>query len=143
MNALKVLKFLLTSALLIPLLAGCSMLTPKQVPLPPGTLDAAAVEVLFSGKTVESVVDRSGRVSLTYYNPNGELRQLQEGQTRSGTWNVRSDGRICLQFDGQDKKCRIIVMEGTVYRKYIVKHDGNHEQVVTYRSFHNGNLVDK
>jgi hypothetical protein len=143
MKAMKNLKILLMSALLMILLGGCAMLNPKPVPLPPGTLDAAAVEALFSGKSVESVIDKSGRVSLTYYNPNGELRQLQKGEKRSGTWNVRSDGRICLQFEGQDRQCRIIVLDGETYRKFIVKRDGNHEQILTYRLFRAGNLVDK
>jgi len=143
MKTLIHLKRLLTGALLIILLGGCSMLTSKQVPLPPGTLDATAVEALFSGKTVESVLDKSGRVSLTYYNPNGELRQLQNGEKRSGAWNVRSDGRICLQFEGATRKCRIIVLDGGIYRKYIVKRDGNHEQILTYRLFRDGNQVDK
>jgi hypothetical protein len=143
MKALKNLKILSMSVLLMVLLGGCAMLFPPPVPLPPGTLDAAAVEALFSGKSVESVIDKSGRVSLTYYNPNGELRQLQKGEKRSGTWKVRSDGRICLQFEGQDRQCRIIVLDGGTYRKYIVKRDGNHEQILTYRLFRDGNLVDK
>ena len=135
---------LLTTVLFIALLSGCApTLANKQVMLPPGTLDAVAVEALFSGNTVESVIDKSGRISLTYYNPNGELRQLQKGKKRSGHWSVRSDGRICLQFEEQDRQCRIVVKEGTTYRKYIVKLDGNHEQILTYRLFRAGNLVDK
>jgi len=142
MKTLKKFKFLLACTLLIPLLGGCSLLMPKPVPLPPGTLDAAAVEALFSDKTVESVLDKNGRVSLTYYNPNGELHQLQQGQKRSGTWSVRSDGRICLQIEERDQKCRIVVKEGTTYRKYVVKRNGNHEPVLTYRLFRDGNLVE-
>ena len=137
------LRILLTSALVIGLLGGCTPLHHKPVPLPPGTLDAVAVEALFSGKTVESVIDKSGRVSLTYYNPNGELRQLQKKLKRSGSWKVRHDGRICLQIEEQDQQCRIVVKEGATYRKYIVKRDGNHKQILTYRLFRDGNLVDK
>ena len=107
-----------------------------------GTLDAAAVTALFSGKTVESVLDKTGRVSLTYYSPTGELRQLQNGEKRNGRWEVRADGRICLDLPEDDRQCRIIVKDGDVYRKYVVKKDGMHEPVVTYKSFRNGNLVD-
>jgi len=128
---------------MIGLVGGCAPLHKRSVPLPVGTLDATAVEALFSGKSVESVIDKSGRVSLTYYNPNGELRQLQKGKKRSGTWEVRSDGRICLQMEDKSRQCRIVVKDGTTYRKYIVKRDGNHEQILTYRLFRDGNLVDK
>jgi hypothetical protein len=138
----KIFNICLTSTLFILLLSGYSMSADEPVPLPAGTLDATEVESLFSGKTVESVVDKSGRISLTYYNPNGELRQLQKGEKRSGTWNVRRDGRICLQLEDKDRQCRIIVKEGTTYRKYIVKLDGKHEQILTYRLFRDGNLVD-
>lgn len=131
--------------MLMLLVAGCAGIgTNKEnsVQLPPGTLDAAAVTALFSGKTVESVLDKTGRVSLTYYSPTGELRQLQNGEKRNGRWEVRGDGRICLDFPGDDRQCRIIVKDGDVYRKYVVKKDGMHEPVVTYKSFRNGNLVD-
>ena len=140
-------KISLTLILVSTLLVSCATTTADKtanIQLPPGTLNAAQVTALFSGKTVESVLDSSGRVSLTYYNPNGQLRQLQEGQLRNGQWRVRDDGRICLQFAGNsDDKCRIIVKEGTVYRKYIVKLNGQHQPVITYKSFRDGNLVDK
>lgn len=128
------------------LLAGCAGVATKKkefVPPPSGTLDAASVIALFSDKTVESVLDKTGRASLTYYSPTGELRQLQNGEKRSGSWEVREDGRICLDFPGDDRQCRVIVKEGNVYKKYIIKKDGNHVPVVTYKSFRDGNLVDK
>lgn len=143
---MKTIKTSLLSILMLAICCGCAQLqfaSKKDVPLPAGTLDAAAVTALFSGQTVESVLDKSGRVSLTYYNPNGELRQLQNGEKLGGSWHVRDDGRICLQIEDGGQKCRIIVKDGPVYRKYIVKLDGNHEPIITYKSFRNGNLVDK
>jgi hypothetical protein len=138
-------KILMTSILLTVLVAGCASTkgtNTVKAPLPPGTLNATEVTVLFSGKSVRSVLDENGRVSLTYYNPNGELRQVRKGNMRSGTWQVNKDGRICLQFEGKKKRCRIIVNEGPNYSKYIVKRDGNHQRIVTYTTFNNGNLVD-
>lgn len=143
---MKTIACLFTTMLLAVLLSGCAGIGKhrgESVTLPPGTLDAAAVTALFSGKTVESVTDSSGRVSLTYYGANGELRQLQNGAKRSGTWKVRDDGRICLEFPGDSSQCRIIVKEGDIYRKYVVKLNGMHKPVVTYRSFSPGNLVDQ
>jgi len=137
---------LLTILLVTVLAGGCAPAMAKKekkaVQLPPGTLSAAEVKELFSGRTVESILDSNGRASLTYYNPNGELRQLQDGERRNGVWRVRDDGRICLAFAGSKEKCRILVKEGQVYRKYVVRRNGHHERIITYKSFRNGNLVD-
>lgn len=143
---MKIVNLLLSCTLLIVLVGGCASMNSKSrkaVVLPPGSLDAAEVTALFSGKTVRSVLDENGRVSLTYYNPNGELRQLRRGIKRSGSWQVRKDGRICLQFEGKKRRCRIIVKEGPAYSKYIVKRDGNHQRILTYTSFRSGNLVGR
>lgn len=143
---MKTIQAFLFGVILTVLLAGCAGIGTKQkesAQPPAGTLDAASVTALFSGKTVESILDKTGRVSLTYYSPTGELRQLQNGEKRSGSWEVREDGRICLDFPGDDRQCRAIVKEGNVYRKYIVKKDGSHVPVVTYKSFRDGNLIDK
>ncbi len=134
-----IIKAMLASVLLMVLTLGCAS---TRLSLPPGTLDANEVSALFSGKTVESKLDKNDRISLTYYNPNGELRQLQKGQKRTGTWRVKKSGRICLQFAGATASCRAIIKEGPVYRKYIVKRDGNHQPIITYTSFTTGNLVD-
>jgi len=126
---------------LLTLLAwGCApMKKDVQINLPAGTLSAPEVTALFSGKTVESVVISSGRVSTTYYDPSGEARQLQNGQKRTGTWRVRDDGRICLDMEEGGDKCRVIVKEGEVYKKYIVKLSGKHQHIIDYRSFRDGN----
>lgn len=113
-----------------------------EVALPPGTLNADQVTQRFSGYSAVSVLDKSGRVSLTYYNPDGTLRQKQDGEQRSGNWRVKRDGRICLDFPGERERCRIIVKEGETYVKYIVKKDNRHERILSYRSFEQGNLVD-
>jgi len=139
-------KMSLTILLIAFALCSCAPLkgqkdTP-EVQLPPGTLTAAEVTALFSGQTVESVLESNGRTSLTYYNPNHELRQLQYGEKRSGFWRVRDDGRICLQLGTEKEKCRIIVKEGPTYYKYTVKKNGMHERILAYTSFRQGNLVD-
>jgi len=142
---MKILNLLFVALTFSTLVAGCGQLRNGSVSTivpPPGTLDATSVTALFSGYTVESRLDSSGRVSLTYYNPNGQLRQLQEGAKRDGVWRVRDDGRICLKFGTEKEKCRIIVKEGNSYAKYVVKKNNMHERVLTYTSFHPGNQVD-
>lgn len=107
--------------------------------LPPGTLDAKSLEELFVNKTVESLTAVQGRVSLSYYDPNGEVRQLRLGEKRFGHWRITEDSRICLQMEESREKCRIIVKEKGGYKKYIVKKNGEHQHIISYRAFKPGN----
>lgn len=135
----------LAAGFMVVLASGCAPMAKKSKPivhLPKGALNATEVTALFTGYTAESVLLSNGRISLTYYDPNGGLRQLQDGKKRSGTWQVRKDGRICLDFSGERERCRIIVKEGPVYYKYAVKKDGKHQRILTYKSFRKGNQVD-
>ena len=81
----------------------------KKPILPEGTLTRKKIVKLFSGQTVESITAGKGRVSQTYYDPDGTLVQLRNGVTRSGKWRVRKDSRMCLEMEGYKEKCRIIV----------------------------------
>ena len=110
----------------------------KSSSLPSGTLSKKSITNLFSGKTVESMTARKGRVSLTYYGPNGRVEQLRNGMKRYGTWRVTNNNRMCLTFEGSQEQCRIIVKEGKVLKKYIVKKIGQHQHSVTYRQFLRG-----
>lgn len=107
----------------------------KDPLLPVGTLNKAEVVELFSGKTFESVTAGKGRVSKTYYSPDGTVEQLQGGEKRFGKWRVNNSGRICLQMEDLQEKCRIIVKENGEIRKYIVKKNGQHQHSVSYRKF--------
>ncbi len=107
----------------------------KEPLLPVGTLNKTEVIELFSGKTFESVTAGKGRISETYYNPDGTLEQLQHGEKRFGKWRVNNSGRICLQMEDLQEKCRIIVKEDGEFKKYIVKKNGQHQHSVSYRKF--------
>lgn len=124
---------------LVLLLPAVSFAGAKTMTLPEGTLTADEIVSLFSNHTVESVTAVKGRVSLSFYAPDGELRQMRHGKKRHGTWRVTPNDRICLQMEDLPEKCRIIVREGGVYKKYIVKKNGRHQHSVTYRSFVKGN----
>lgn len=110
----------------------------KEPLLPEGTLGKDQVLKLFSGNTVESVTASQGRVSQTYYAPDGKIEQLRDGVMRFGTWQVSNSGRMCLQMEGTEEKCRIIVKEGDQIKKYIVKTSGQHQHSVSYRKFTQG-----
>lgn len=111
----------------------------SKVPLlPAGTLTRKKIVELFSGKTVESVTAKKGRVSQTYYSPDGTLEQLRDGVKRYGLWRVKQNSRICLKMESLEEKCRIIVKEGGAIKKYIVKKNGRHQHSVSYRNFSHG-----
>lgn len=107
----------------------------KSPILPAGTLNSREVTALFSDQTVESVTADRGRTSLTYYASDGGVVQLRNGQKRVGTWRVTQSGRMCLQMEGSEEKCRVLVAEGGEIRKYIVKKNGHHQHSVSYRKF--------
>jgi hypothetical protein len=108
----------------------------SKVPiLPAGTLKGKKIVELFSGQTVESVTAVKGRVSQTYYNPDGTLQQRREGTMRYGTWRVTKNSRMCLKMEDLAEKCRIIVNENGAIKKYIVKKNGRHQHSVSYRNF--------
>lgn len=138
--SLKWLTVLLIATLLT---TGCSITSYSRegTPLPPGTLNAMELRTLFSGQTVKSK-NAGGAVSLTYYAPDGTLQQHRDGQLRTGSWKIKSNGRICLEMEQEeDGKCRIIARENNQYIKYVVKKDGQHQPVVTYISFEPGNRL--
>jgi len=107
--------------------------------LPAGTLTSSEVFTLFNDKTVFSVTAVKKRESISYYDPNGEVRQLRKGITRRGYWRVSDSGRMCLQMEDLPEKCRIIAKEGGVYKKYIVRKSGPHQHSVSYLEFRSGN----
>jgi len=111
----------------------------SKVTMPPGTLDSDEISVLFNNKTVYSITAVRGRESVSYYDSNGEVRQMRNGVKRTGHWRVTEKGRICLQMEDLPEKCRIIVKEKGIYKKYIVRKNGEHQHSVTYQAFRNGN----
>lgn len=109
--------------------------------LPAGTLNAAEITELFSDKTVYSVTVVQGRRSVSYYAPDGEIRQMRTGVKRTGRWRITKDDRLCLQMEDLPEKCRIIVAENGGYKKYIVKKNGKHQPTVSYLRFQEGNSL--
>lgn len=121
-------------------LAGAAAVDPRGRPLPAETLGPTAVRVLFFDQTVESRNAR-GDVSLTYYAPNGTLKQTRAGEVRTGSWSVRKDGRICLAMGGEQRQCRFVLKEQNQYKKFTVSKSGKVKPVVTYLSFQPGNRL--
>lgn len=142
---MSLLKGLSLTSLALLLLSACAMASSPTVdhrgrPLPPGTLGPTAVRVLFFDQTVESR-NSGGDLSLTYYAPNGTLKQNRDGEVRTGSWTVRKDGRMCLAMAGEKRKCRFIYQEQGQYQKFTVSKSGKVKPVVTYLSFKRGNQL--
>lgn len=98
-------------------------------------LNKKEIILLFSNKTVESETVRKGRLSMTYYHPDGTLDLLRNGKEYSGAWRVTDKDRMCLSIEDSQEKCRIIVKQGSSFSKYIVKRNGKHQQSIWYQRF--------
>lgn len=106
--------------------------------LPRETLSPSELQDLFIDRTVTSVTAVQGRVSISYYAPDGSVEQVRDGRKRHGRWRITDDARICLQMEQSREKCRIIVRDQEGYKKFVVKNSGRHRHVVSYRAFVDG-----
>jgi hypothetical protein len=120
-------------------IAGNKLLELTKSSSPPlEILNKKEIILLFSDKTVESETVRRGRLSMTYYHPDGTLDLLRNGKEYSGAWRVTDKDRMCLNIENSQEKCRIIVKQGSSFSKYIVKKNGKHQQSISYRRFRPG-----
>lgn len=124
-----------------PILAAPTGEKTEKVSLPAGTLTSPQIKKLFTDKTVSSITVAKKRESLSYYAPDGTVHQLIGDDRRLGKWRVTDNGRICLQMENLPEKCRVIVKDRGVYKKYIVKKNGRHEHTITYKEFKKGNQL--
>jgi hypothetical protein len=100
-------------------------------------LTGEEVSALFSGKTVDyTIVMRDFTVSV-YYAEDGAMRGMSRGKKMTGSWHVSDRGELCIDY-GKGLRCRHIVEEGGVYKKY-KEEDGKKIHVVTYDTFTDGN----
>jgi hypothetical protein len=95
------------------------------------------VKALFSGKTVDYTIVRQGFSVSAYYAEDGSMRGLSRGKKMTGSWHVNDKNELCIEY-GKGDRCRHIVEEDGVYRKYKEK-DGKRVLVVTYHTFTEGN----
>lgn len=119
-------------------LTSFAMADKPEIPLPQGVLNATQIKQLVLGKTVAAMVEGKDRDRVFFFGKDGKLQQVRDGWQRSGTWEVREDGRLCTELKGAGRDCRIIVKQGQEYRQYAVKKDGNHRYEMTYTKFLDG-----
>ncbi len=101
------------------------------------TLTGDEVKALFSGKTVDySHVTRGFRMSV-FYEEDGSMRGMRDGNTLRGSWRVNDKGELCIEY-GKGDRCRHIVEKDGEYRKY-KEENGKKIHIVTYHTFTDGN----
>jgi hypothetical protein len=101
------------------------------------TLTGDEVKALFSGKTVDYTHITTGSEMSVYYAEDGSMRGRRGDKKTGGSWRVNDKGELCIEY-GRGDRCRHIVEEGGVYRKY-KEENGEQVLVVTYHSFTDGN----
>lgn len=116
-------------------LAGCSLVPPSWGGASQARkLDARETRALLSGKTVVARNLNNGRTSVSYYAPDGRVRQLRNGRERLGAWRVTKGGRVCLAMGSRKESCRAVKLgSDQVYRKYRVE-KGVERPVIAYQS---------
>lgn len=98
------------------------------------------IRQLFVGKTVNEEVVTRGEKASTYYSPTGTLHCIVDGASEFyGSWEVNDSGELCVEFGGS-KRCRIVVDDNGVYKKYKIKSDGTRKHVVTFKKFSDGDI---
>ncbi|MDH3900448.1 MAG: DUF995 domain-containing protein [Gammaproteobacteria bacterium] len=100
-------------------------------------LSGDEVMALFSGKTVDYTLVTRDRAVSAYYAEEGSMRGMSGGNKMSGSWSVSDKGELCIDY-GKGLRCRHIIEEDGVYKKYKEK-DGKKIHVVTYYKFTDGN----
>ncbi|MCB1755864.1 MAG: hypothetical protein KDJ38_10100 [Gammaproteobacteria bacterium] len=99
---------------------------------PSHQLGAAEVRDLFVDHTVTSRNLNTGTKSVSYYDPDGTVRQIRSDRYRTGHWRIRKSGEICLQMERNQESCRFIKLDAdNIYRKY--RHgDSGLEPIIVY-----------
>ncbi|WP_198264957.1 hypothetical protein [sulfur-oxidizing endosymbiont of Gigantopelta aegis] len=106
---------------------------------PERILSAAEVTKLFSDKTYQVEIP-SRKITMTVYAaPNGTTRGMQGEHKFTSHWEVNDKGEVCISY--KDKmKCRQIMLQEGVYKKFKVNEQGERVVLVVYHSFVDGNV---
>lgn len=93
-----------------------------------GDLSGEEVRKLISGNTVEAIHTNEGYSIVTYFSPDGTLRQIREGKLASGTWSIDNKGQLCSIREGWGGECRVITQEGNVWKAYKIPKNPSKER---------------
>jgi len=129
---MKIVKRLFLFSIAAPVLVSCnSMSTGRE-------LAPSEIRHLVVGKTVDEDVVSRGERSSTYYSPSGNLHCIVNGASEFyGSWDIKDNGELCVEFGGS-RRCRVVVEEDGVYKKYKIRSDGSRKHVVTFEKFNDG-----
>jgi hypothetical protein len=102
-------------------------------------LSAEEVTQLFSNKTYQVEIP-SRKITMTVYaDPNGTTRGMQADHKFTSHWEVNDKGEMCISY--KDKlKCRQVMLQEGIYKKFKVNDKGEKIVLVIYHSFVDGNV---
>ena len=102
-------------------------------------LSGEEVTQLFSGNTYDATIPSRNLKMTVYVDPDGTMRGMQSGHKFTSKWSVSEKGEICVSY--RDKmKCRTVMEENGVYKKFKVNEQGEKVVLVIYESFSSGNI---
>ena len=76
-------------------LTSSAMAGKSEISLPQGVLNAPQIKQLVLGKTVATMVEGKDRDMAFFFGKEGQLKKVRDGWQKTGTWEVRKDGRLC------------------------------------------------
>lgn len=122
--------------LAISVLTGCATGvgdTLKQ----PELLSAQQIRTLFVGNTVRSYNLSNKLTTWSYYRADGVLLQERLWDSRTGVWQIKDNGVVCLTVTHMT--CKLIGRVGDRIYKYKIDDVGQLDAIIIYRDFVTGN----
>ncbi len=110
-----------------------------------GQLSVEEVRALLTDRTVHARHEKDRYNFRNYYAPDGSAKQLtDQGEKKSGTWRLDSDGTLCVQWEGAaEATCGPLIALGDGRYKRMRTNPknimGGLTHIVTFERFENGN----
>jgi len=117
-----------------------------------GTLSAAEVRTLFSGKTVTGErqdYDTAGpgrgkwlnkfrEQTISRFAEDGTYDEQSGQQHKTGKWRVDGEGHLCTEIQGLDEHCDAIIRRGDFYVRVMRNKFGRNLAQIRYTAFASG-----
>jgi len=97
-------------------------------------MSAEAVTKLISGNTVHVVRNKDGVEFKMYFSAEGVAQRLIQGKVKYGSWEVKPNGKHCINMGGKDK-CAAVQDNGDGTYSRLNKRG---KATVTWKKFENG-----
>ena len=103
-------------------------------------LNAQQVRNLFTNKTVNAFHELKKVPVTLFYSDSGKVSGIfSNGKLGSTSWSINDSGKICLKVKAKDL-CFDVINDGSSYKKYLVKANGQRVLVFSMETFTKGNV---